>query len=108
MSRQHVLVVVAALTNVVEVCDASNATTSSTTTTDMPWGLPWWGWFLVCFFMSIFVVIPCLAMLVGLSGLFGEYESGQRKAKRVETVYQVVDEPNIQESDRLLTSRSDY
>mmetsp|Transcript_30376 Transcript_30376/g.69925 ORF Transcript_30376/g.69925 Transcript_30376/m.69925 type:complete len:114 (+) Transcript_30376:64-405(+) len=112
MTRRDALAVVAALINVAGVpmvCVASNTTNGTllSTTTEMPWGLPWWGWFIMTFLLSIFVAIPCLALLVGLGGIFGEYESGQRKAKQVETVYQIVDEPDIEESGLLLPSCRD-
>mmetsp|Transcript_49381 Transcript_49381/g.117489 ORF Transcript_49381/g.117489 Transcript_49381/m.117489 type:complete len:811 (-) Transcript_49381:52-2484(-) len=35
---------------------------ASTTTTDMPWGIPWWGWFTICLLSSLLLMLlmaPC-------------------------------------------------
>eukprot|EP00971_Amphidinium_carterae_P263224 5222428-Amphidinium_carterae.1 len=36
--------------------------TFSTTTTEMPWGMPWWAWFLICCLSALLCCLCCLPL----------------------------------------------
>jgi len=56
----------------------------STTTTEMPWGLPWWVWFLICCLSLLVCAICCLPCLGGVA-------SGGKKQKSSYEALDVVD-----------------
>mmetsp|Transcript_43998 Transcript_43998/g.104118 ORF Transcript_43998/g.104118 Transcript_43998/m.104118 type:complete len:214 (+) Transcript_43998:123-764(+) len=73
----------------------STCVSTTTTTSEMPWGLPWWAWFLICCGILLLCALCCLPLLGGGAAM----GSGKKKSKKtgdVETVttYEVVDEPD--------------
>mmetsp|Transcript_55981 Transcript_55981/g.103550 ORF Transcript_55981/g.103550 Transcript_55981/m.103550 type:complete len:167 (-) Transcript_55981:174-674(-) len=65
---------------------------SPTTTTEMPWGLPWWGW--------LFIILGLLLLCGAIGGLLAGMAAGGRKktpkspAVETYTDYEVVDVPD--------------
>jgi len=63
----------------------------------MPWGLPWWAWFLICCGMITLCLVCCLPLLAAPAAMAGGKKRTQSKASTdVETVsvYEVIDEPD--------------
>jgi len=62
-----------------------------TTTTEMPWGMPWWAWFLICLGSCCLLAFCCLPLLAAPA------MGGKKKSKATpstEVVYEVVDVPD--------------
>eukprot|EP00971_Amphidinium_carterae_P233271 4630102-Amphidinium_carterae.1 len=57
----------------------------STTTTEMPWGWPWWAWFLTCCLSLLVCAICCLPCLGGAAA------SGGNKQKSTYEAVDVID-----------------
>jgi len=62
-----------------------------TTTTEMPWGLPWWAWFLICCGICSLLGFLCLPLL-GAPMMGGKKKS--KSTASTEVVYEVVDVPD--------------
>mmetsp|Transcript_42616 Transcript_42616/g.77412 ORF Transcript_42616/g.77412 Transcript_42616/m.77412 type:complete len:346 (+) Transcript_42616:80-1117(+) len=86
---------------------STTTTTTTTTTTEMPWGMPWWAWFLTCL-----GVLAAVATVCGSLTVFGATAGGQGKSRssrvvkpatREEIAYEVVDEPLTGSVDTLST-----
>jgi len=70
---------------------STTVTTTTTTTSEMPWGLPWWAWFLIC----CGILLLCALCFLPVCG--APLMGGKKKSKApatTETVYEVVDEPD--------------
>mmetsp|Transcript_517 Transcript_517/g.1077 ORF Transcript_517/g.1077 Transcript_517/m.1077 type:complete len:140 (+) Transcript_517:72-491(+) len=67
------------------------ATTTTTTTTEVPWGLPWWAWWLICLLhvclIHLFFAVCCLPLLRRRK------EKSRTDLETVQT-YEVVDVPD--------------
>jgi len=68
---------------------ASTSTTTTTTTSEMPWGLPWWAWFLIC----CGTLLLCLMCFVPVCCAPAAVRSSSKTT--TETSYVVVDEPDV-------------
>jgi len=51
-----------------------------TTTTEMPWGIPWWAWFLICCFSALLCGICCFLPAVPLLAGGGKGKSKSSKS----------------------------
>eukprot|EP00403_Amphidinium_massartii_P015800 CAMPEP_0178423822 /NCGR_PEP_ID=MMETSP0689_2-20121128/27885_1 /TAXON_ID=160604 /ORGANISM="Amphidinium massartii, Strain CS-259" /LENGTH=619 /DNA_ID=CAMNT_0020045425 /DNA_START=125 /DNA_END=1984 /DNA_ORIENTATION=+ len=69
---------------------AASATTATTTTTsEMPWGWPWWAWFLLCCGLLTLCLLLCGA---GGGGAAATTGGSSTPSKKQEHTYTVVDE----------------
>eukprot|EP00971_Amphidinium_carterae_P143495 2843059-Amphidinium_carterae.1 len=57
----------------------------------MPWGLPWWAWFLICCGICSLCAFLCLPLL-GAPAMGGKKKS--KTPASTEVVYEVVDVPD--------------
>mmetsp|Transcript_42818 Transcript_42818/g.100385 ORF Transcript_42818/g.100385 Transcript_42818/m.100385 type:complete len:465 (-) Transcript_42818:154-1548(-) len=73
---------------------SSTTATTTTTTSEMPWGLPWWAWFLICCGMIILCLVCCGFPLAAASGT-GSKSTASAAPVVTETAYEVVDEPDV-------------
>jgi len=58
-----------------------NGTFSTTTTTEMPWGLPWWAWFLICCLTCLLCALCCLP-LAGAGAAAGSAKGNAKEPLR--------------------------
>mmetsp|Transcript_61701 Transcript_61701/g.147218 ORF Transcript_61701/g.147218 Transcript_61701/m.147218 type:complete len:572 (-) Transcript_61701:230-1945(-) len=68
-------------------------TSTTTTTSEMPWGLPWWAWFLIC----CGILLLCALFFLPICGAplaMGGKKTSKASATTTETIYEVVDEPD--------------
>jgi len=71
-------------------CQVQGTGGFTTTTTEMPWGMPWWAWFLICLGICCLFAFCCLPLL-------GAPMAGKNKSKAnrdMEVVYEVYDVPD--------------
>jgi len=62
----------------------------STTTTEMPWGMPWWAWFLICCFSALLMALCCLPCAGGAAG--AAHSAGAKEPLR--GTYHSLDHPD--------------
>eukprot|EP00403_Amphidinium_massartii_P028170 CAMPEP_0178402920 /NCGR_PEP_ID=MMETSP0689_2-20121128/17101_1 /TAXON_ID=160604 /ORGANISM="Amphidinium massartii, Strain CS-259" /LENGTH=419 /DNA_ID=CAMNT_0020023857 /DNA_START=101 /DNA_END=1360 /DNA_ORIENTATION=+ len=72
---------------------ATTTTTTTTTTSEMPWGLPWWAWFLICCGILLLCAL-CFLPICGAPLAMGGKKKSKASATTTETIYEVVDEPD--------------
>mmetsp|Transcript_23221 Transcript_23221/g.42738 ORF Transcript_23221/g.42738 Transcript_23221/m.42738 type:complete len:598 (+) Transcript_23221:70-1863(+) len=76
-------------------CGANVTCDLFTTTTEMPWGMPWWAWFLTCCAICSICGFFCLPLLAG-PALMGGKKKKSKGTPSTEVVYEVVDVPDTQ------------
>eukprot|EP00403_Amphidinium_massartii_P028770 CAMPEP_0178399044 /NCGR_PEP_ID=MMETSP0689_2-20121128/15079_1 /TAXON_ID=160604 /ORGANISM="Amphidinium massartii, Strain CS-259" /LENGTH=588 /DNA_ID=CAMNT_0020019813 /DNA_START=68 /DNA_END=1834 /DNA_ORIENTATION=- len=75
---------------------STSTTTTTTTTSEMPWGLPWWAWFLICCGILLLCALCCLPALAAPAAMGGgkKKSQGESNPSYVTVEYEVVDEPD--------------
>jgi len=73
----------------------SNGTpsTTTTTTTEMPWGMPWWAWFLICY-LSTFLCALCCLPVAGAGSV-----SAQNPKNSSSRTYHSVSQDGLEEAE---------